>query len=809
MIAVNESRHIIRLAVRDLLGPTRGSSSDEPSFAGPGRGRLGQDVHTVYLDRRVKEARYRKEVTVKWSFPWRGYSVEIEGRLDGLLEGPNGVTVEEVKSTLHSSHMLRKMPAVKRHAEQCGFYCLMLHHSGVEIRRGVVVYVSLLDGSERPVDIEFDVIRYEQLLQVRLDILIAAQVQKEELRDVRAEYAAGMTFPFAEIRDCQDIMVEDVRGVAESGRTLLCSAPTGTGKTVAALFPMVREALRVNTRLFFVTAKVSQQELALDTLRLILKPEGRACAVQITSKERTCPENDSRCVDRRCPALDNFYFRLHRSGILTDLLENPVIDRAMIEEAAAAHQFCAFELSLTLAEYATVIVADFNYVFDPNVQLKRFFDESFSDMLLVVDEAHNLPKRAQGYYSPELDVHELRGFIPLCMDEDLDVYRRAGALLNQVCAHFDGVLRKLAEEQGPSEWYVAEPDRSWFERLHWKIESLILDYHLFVAIEQSRPAPFVPVQTQGRERLVDPLLEQLYAIREYCRCCDHDPDLFAAVWYTEGRFKLLCLDAAPFLREKINGFHGSVCMSATLTPFPFFSRVLGVDNVDTLMLDLPSPFPVENRLFAVCPDVDTTYKKRSASAAQIGKTLVELMSLRRGNYLAFFSSFAFRDEVVKTMELGSVRVLLQTSGMDTSGVLREMEANRDETLLLCAVHGGVFSEGVDFPGHMAVGAFLVGPGLPALTVEQELIRAYYERHMGAGFEYAYVYPGLNRVVQSGGRVIRSSTDRGIVILLGKRFVDPVYQEKLPEYWQKEIGCPEDLKAEVKQFWEAADDSWAF
>lgn len=543
MIAVNESQHVIRLAVRDLLGPSRGRDSDEPTFGGPGRAQLGQDIHSQYLERRVQDSRYRKEVPVQMTLPWRGYKVEIEGRVDGLLEGPDGVVVEEVKSTLHSGTMVRKFRGIKRHAEQCGFYCLLLHHAGIRVRQGLLVYISVLDGVERRVDIEFDPSYYEQLLQVRLDILIAAQVRKEELRDARYDYACAMAFPFPEVRESQDIMIEDVRGVAENGKVLMCSAPTGTGKTMGALFPMVRQALKVNTRLFFVTAKVSQQELALDSLRKLLGPDSKACAVQITSKDRTCPADDARCVDRQCPSLDNFYVRLHQSGVLTELLEQPVIDRALLEKTAKAHHLCAFELSLTVAEYATVVVADFNYVFDPNVHLKRFFDEPFSDMLLVVDEAHNLPRRAQDYYSPEIDVGALRRAIKACMDLDLDVYRRAGGVLNKVVRHYDELLSKLNEEHGDSEWYVEEPDRSWFQRMSLSVESLILDYHLYIAIERERPDAFRPVQTAGRERLVDPLLELLYEVREYCRCCEYDPELFSAIWYRAGTFKLLCLDS--------------------------------------------------------------------------------------------------------------------------------------------------------------------------------------------------------------------------------------------------------------------------
>jgi DNA excision repair protein ERCC-2 len=801
MIAVNEEDDVIRLSVGDLLGPSRGSDEELAWFTGLHRARMGQDLHSVYLERRSESPGFSKEVRVAHTLNWNGYKVSIEGRVDGIQQSDRGLIVEEVKSTLHSGAMLRRMRPNGRHLDQCLFYCLLLHWKGELVRGGRLVYISLLDSGERLFDIEWDPILAEQRLFARLDILIRAHVEHRRLASARLAFSSAMTFPFDAIRESQDIMIQDVAGAAESGLTLMCSAPTGTGKTIAALFPVIKQALATNSRVFFVTAKVSQQELALETIRLIFGEDAPACAVQITAKERSCPADDEACLDRKCSRLDNFYLRLNDSGCLPRLVEKKVIDSALIHEAAGRWNLCPFELSLTAAEYATVVVSDFNYVFGPGVALKKFFDDPPQGMMIIIDEAHNLPARAQDYFSPEIDIDATRKVASRSLQMNIDVFRRAGAQLKRFCDHFDSRMSVYQEEQGPSEFYVEQPDRTYFENLHMHLEAIIQDYYLYLATERERPDEFAAVIDADRKRLVDPLLNTLYPLRSFCACCEQDPGLSSVIWYKDQRLKMLCMDAAPFIRESLQVFHSSILMSATLTPFSFFSRMLGVDHTGTLMLDLPSPYPKENRCFMLCPAVNTTFRKRGASAPMIARMLIETIACRQGNYLAFFPSFAYRDEVLEFMRDAPFQIIRQEPAMKTDRVLEDLEANHDQTILLCAVHGGVFSEGVDFAGHMAIGAFIIGPGLPALTVEQELIRSYYEQNMGEGFDYAYVYPGMNRVVQAGGRVIRSATDKGFVAMFGERFLLPQYRDKLPEYWRDEMIETSDPAEQAARFWE--------
>lgn len=622
----------------------------------------------------------------------------------------------------------------------------------------------------------------------------------------RPELAERLRFPFHEPRKGQDLMLRDAESALESGLVLLCSAPTGIGKTAAALFPALRCALRDGRRVFFVTAKNSQQELALGTLRELIEPDSGVCAVQITAKERICPLDGRRCSDQRCRYLESFPERLERSALLPTLASRGVVESAVIEQRARERRLCPFEVSLALAERAHVVVSDLNYVFDPDVYLRRFFDRPFDRDLLLVDEAHNLPDRAIDYFSPELELARLEEVALACSREEAPVLRAAGEVLEELVDALARTIARLAEERPDAAPWVEPPTGEWREKLGGRCEELISGYTAWLSAGGERPSVFLQAPMpagasapaagkSGR----DPLLAALYAARDFCRYATADPERHAVLW-TPQAAKLRCLDAAPYLRARVNGFHAAIFMSATLTPLDFYARTLGVEGPRAISLELASPFPRQNRLLAAVTTVDTTYRQRSRDAPKIARLISEVASLRPGNYLAFFSSFAYRDEVLACLPSDGPRVLLQIPGLPVEATLGLLRDNPGETRILFAVHGGVFSEGVDYPGELAIGVFVVGPGLPRVGPEQELLRGYFDAELGAGFEYAYLYPGLNRVVQAGGRAIRSHLDRAFTLLLCRRFAEPAYRSKLPAYWREELIETRDPVDLVREFW---------
>jgi DNA excision repair protein ERCC-2 len=611
--------------------------------------------------------------------------------------------------------------------------------------------------------------------------------------------AASLPFPFEQPRPGQDVMIRDIADAARAGLMLLCSAPTGIGKTAAALFPMLQAGLREGRALWFLTAKVSQQELALQTLRRMLPSGGEAYGLQIAAKHRSCPLEQLDCRARRCPLQRRFRTRLRVSGLLDELARRGVVDAAHAAQRAVAARLCPFEVSLALAREASVVVADYNYAFDPGVRLEALLAREPAP-LLIVDEAHNLPERARGYYSPRLELERLEALARNCGRARSGALRASATLLGSVAQHCRERAAALAQERSDPAPWVDAPERGWWQTLAERAESTLADCLLRAVELPGLGAARGGAPEEPRDpRLRDPLLEALGAVRDFGRFSALDPERFAALWSPAG-VRLWCLDPAPFLRERLAGFHAAVFMSATLTPLAYHERALGIPAARAVRLELPSPFPRAHRALIAVDAVETTWRERSRDAAAVADLIERCAAVRPGNYLAFFPSFRYRDEVVAHLRPRATRVLLQLPGMPAEPILRQLERNRDAPLLVCGVHGGVLAEGVDYPGDLALGVFVVGPGLPQVCAEQELIRAYYERELGQGFEFAYLFPGLRRSVQAAGRALRRPDDRAVVLLLDRRFADPRYRQHLPGWWQEEIIDATDPLPALRAFW---------
>ncbi len=755
--------------------------------------RLAADALGGYLDADAPRG-HATSVRLDVEFQWNEYRVHLDGRVDVMATAGRGAARGQIVE------VMRCVPAAggaERSVERVGLLCLLLEMTGQRVHVGRVVELSLVGAATDSVDVAYSTEACRALLDARLQKIERTCLGGRKRSRTQQALGEELAFPFDEIRPGQDLMARDIDGVVENGLTLLCSAPTGIGKTAAVLHPMLRRALLEDRKLFFVTSKVSQQTLALDTLRRMLRPGRGGFAVQISARERVCPTEDLGCLPGKCPLQRQYPERLQESGLLEEISDCGVADSQLIRDRALANQLCPLEVSLDLSLFASAIVCDFNYVFHPNVYLRRFFDESYAHHLLVVDEAHNLPSRAQDFYSPVLELNALAGLAGRCEVLPAPVYRSLARLLREIVSHCTRFAETLAAVRGDDAPWVEAPDREFWESIGMQAASASAAYPAPIAMD-GRPAALSPDPKRAGGQ--DPVRAALGTIRNFCHFSEGDPERTATLW-TPDSAKLLCMDPAPALGERIRGFHAAVCMSATLHPADFYASALGIDAPETVRLGLPSPFPPENRLMLTVPSVDTTYRKRDEDAPRVAELISRCMEARPGNYLAFFPSFAYRDEVIQHLPPRSARILVQIPGIPTAPFLKQLERNTQETLLLCAVHGGVFSEGVDYPDHMAIGVFVVGPGLPLVSLERELIREYHENRIGQGFEHAYVAPGMNRVVQAGGRAIRTPTDRAPIVLLGKRFSDPVYRQRMPGWWQDELIEADDPVPLLKAFWE--------
>lgn len=800
MIRFDEPAKLLFLSVSDLLSSPLAPATRE-GFGGSLRMVAGTRVHALALT--DARSTYKTEVFVCISVLHRGLTVRVEGRVDRIRQIPaeSGVEVEEIKSLLLPGVDAMAWSLDPSHAEQAVFYALLLERAGTPVRGCRVIYIEATDSRARAFDVPYDVEAAGRLLLERLDILIDDVERASEAKKRRRLIAKTLPFPHKGMREPQKVLVHDIGTACAQGRTMMCSAPTGTGKTAAALYPVLRRALETDGIVFFLTSRVSQQELALRTLAAMLPPGGGATAVQITAKDRSCPFSEWQCVEGRCPLIDSFQDRLSASGVEQKLQHKPVLTGDDITKAALGADLCPFETTLSLARKATVVVADYNYVFHPGVALKMVLENRDRPLYLIVDEAHNLPSRVADYYSPQLDIEAMDRMATICLANESEALRETGKLLDAICRHQRTAWTAIQEENEGAPVFSAEIDRAFFETIRETLDASL--YNCFLALA-SQPALFPRERTKKGEggRLgPDPLLEALYTLRTFCLCASSDPALFSALWKKDS-VHLICLNPAAFIKLQGTRFAHTLFMSATLTPFPYYARMLGVEEPASVTLEMPSPFPRENRLILAVPSVDTSYKARERDAEAIAAMIIKTAALRKGNYLVFFPSFAFRNMVCAHFPPGDYAVIIQKPAMQTEPVLKRLADNTRGTLLLCGVQGGVFAEGVDYPGHLAIGAFIVGPGLPMICPELKILESYYEAHdgKGKGFDLAYVTPGVVRAVQAGGRVIRSETDRGFIMLIGRRFKSKLYREKMPQFWRDEAVDTEEPEALVDAFW---------
>jgi DNA excision repair protein ERCC-2 len=800
-IRFDQTTHTLWLSVGDLVAAEHfpGGVSLAPLLRQ--RAALGRHVHTTHqAEQLAVQPSYCAEVTIEHQLHVESYTVCIQGRIDGLYEDGTTLIVEEIKSLLLPEEQFSgiNLTDYPFYEWQLALYVYLLQQQHPGPVRGHLVLVNVAAEQRKTFVVEPDSQQSEARLLQQLRNIIARYEARLARAARRHSQTQTLQFPFPQLRPHQDMMMDQIRLALHDRSCLLLSAPTGVGKTVAALYPAVEYALREGLRVFFVTAKTTQQSLAVETLQQIAQQGVHFSTVHLRAKEKSCLNEVYYCHESLCGFAKDYASKLEHSAVVDSLLTLPLVGPEACAEAGRRYQVCPFELSLDVALEADVIVGDYNYVFDPGAYLRRFFqDTSYDDCLLIIDEAHNLYARGREYYSPLLRQRRVRQLLAYCADEPARLFRDFAVFFEHLDSLFPMLYDEALETPSVGGQVLVEPPLAFIADLRSRLDVLMLDYAIYR--RRSGHAP-------GGE----PLQEFYYAFQRFCDVLALGGEEFSYLYShhpDDAAFKVLCKDAARFLHARLAGFHSVVAMSATLTPFDFYQDVLGFPPERTFTAEFPSPFPSQNRKILVVPDVSTLYRDRQRDAPKIAGIIDGIVAQRAGNYIAFFPSFEFLRLVRPWLRLSPLSVIEQRETMtdaERAAVLQSLRQPADAVpQLVLAVQGGIFAEGVDYPGEMLVGVIIVGPGLPRVNAEQELIRAYYEERYGRGFAYAYLYPGMTRVIQAAGRVIRSATDVGIIALLDKRFTYTNYATLLPTHWY--TNAPHELitrhyQQELTRFW---------
>jgi len=797
-VRVDEENKKITLGMKDMLYDDflRVGLSGEMSPID--RLALGRRVHGKHQEDRISTiSSYRKEQHITYETEIDDYRVSIHGRIDGIYQDESKSVVEEIKSVFLVGEEFEKTTEddFRLYASQLRLYMYFLESGGIPNVTGHLVLISLVDNGVRVLPVTYDPDEVAALIESWSRRIINRIEESRRQLERRIEVSEKLVFPFPEMRKYQDDMVDEIQKSLSAERNILISAPPGIGKTAASLFSSVKYAFSQGYRVFFNTSKTTQQEIVLGTLRDLWADELDFTAVLLRAKQKMCCNEIYLCHPDFCPYAEDYSEKLDRTGIIEDLLSESIISPDLVSERASEAGLCPFGVSLELTLLVDVVVCDYNYVFDPDIYLRMsFLKAKHSDLVLIVDEAHNLYSRGRDYYSPELSGEEIQLLRSSRIHDPLP----HGMI--DCLESIEDYLREMESETralGDFQQCPVDLDGEFFEN---KKELL----------EEALPEYLAQLRERGRPSTDDPLVDFYHRLARFCNVLSIGGEEFSYILDREGAypsFKILCRDPSNQLGKRIEEFYGVVAMSGTLTPITFYRDVLGFPEDQTDLVELPSPFPSENRKILVIPDVSTKYRDRPRYYRKTARVIGEIVSKKKGNYFAFFPSFEYLRQVMWSLDIPGYEIVAQERSMsdnDRSTVLSMLrEGRHGKGRLVLGVQGGVFAEGVDYPGESLIGVIIVGPALPRYDFRGELIKAYYQEKYGRGFEYAYLYPGMNRAIQSAGRVIRDKDDVGIVVLLGKRFASPYYSSVFPSYWYGSSPAElvsEDFEKDIEEFW---------
>lgn len=798
---------------------------------------------------------YQAEVPLALTIEAEEYMLVIEGRADGIAYGefPNQnsekeaytqdifldrtgkseemVYIDEIKGVYRNVATMEAPVYVHKAQAMCYAYIYALQNHLDQI--GVQMTYCNLDTED--VKLFQEVFAWDALADWFGNLI--AEYRKWAdwqimWRRKRQESIQNLEFPYP-YREGQRKLVGDVYRTIRRGKNLFLQAPTGVGKTISTIFPAVKAVgEELADRIFYLTAKTITATVAKETFGLLREQGYQAKIIQLTAKEKLClcgntaieqeaadqdnpypdfPQIKLECNPQNCPYAKGHFDRVN-DAVFELLQASDLFTREEILAQARKHRVCPFELSLDVATWCDNILCDYNYVFDPNVYLKRFFQDSSKEKyLFLVDEAHNLVDRSREMYSATL------------YKEDILAVKKIMKPHNQAIARtLDKCNKAMLDFKRECENYSV-------------CESVgVLTFYLMRLVSQMEEFFEKPREFPDKKTVLDFYFE----LRNFVNIYDLVDENY--VIYDEmqedGRFmiKLFCVDPSKNLQKCIDKSVSTIFFSATLLPINYYKRLLSTKE-DNYAIYAQSTFDETQRLLAFGRDVSTKYTRRGpAEYEKIARYIRAAIRSKKGNYMVFFPSYKMMQDVYdvfvrveresdtrngvavsdepniaeESLE-ESLTIIMQHSNMNEAEreeFLQAFEQEDGGTLVAFCVMGGIFGEGIDLKNDRLIGAVIVGTGLPQISNEREILKQYYDKQGLSGFDYAFRYPGINKVLQAAGRVIRTQEDRGIIVLLDERFLQSDYNALYPREWKNRIvGNVETVDAEICKFWENTKD----
>lgn len=787
----------INLSVTDFALPAPRKGSIESQSGLSGSAQLGLEIHEEIQGRRREEcAEYTAEVRTSLDFEIDGFLLQVSGRMDGFIDGQNPV-IEEIKSTFNLFELKK---SITEKTWDHPYYLQLqtygyIHWKKTQVKPKLLLHlVSHRTYEEIEVEIDFDQRGYEVWLKRRLiELRIEAQraLERSQRRRVESE---KLVFPFTKPREGQRELIAYVKEKLIEKNPMMIQAPTGLGKTLGVLYPSLQESLQRGQRVIYVTPKNSQQVVAEEAVEKFQESGSKIKSLTLTAKSKLCFKAEPLCDPEYCEYAKDHYDKLHAQDLKGKLLKKKKITARVVKNLAKKHEVCPFELQLEAASEMDVIICDYNYVFSNRSVLNRLAEIEVDQQgkpNLVIDEAHNLPQRAMSYYSPVLSM----GTLQKLKEDAEDLPKKFRTLTKDIIDAGIKVLEGLRPKSGKSE--IVKPSLEPFLLMEEDLRKFLSKY--LDSTTEIKPRDVV-LRLVFYWSAFTEVLGQVLA--------EEQKEFFISyqLGNKESSLKITCCDASKVLKTKYKSYENVVAFSATLKPFDYYSQLSGLSGQELSTQEFKSPFDPVKRKILIIPQISTRFSERGKNYSRIAEAISRMSALKSGNYLALFPSFDFLEKTLACLSLTSgIRIIRQERSMKNENVQEILEELRLAVVptLVMAVQGGHFSEGVDYPGDMLIGSFVIGPPLPHFDFDREKMKDYYEESYQQGFEYAYTFPAMAKAVQSAGRVIRTETDRGLIVLMDDRFLDPQYYQSMPTDWFKD--SPKELVStsilrDLEEFW---------
>lgn len=850
----------IRVSVRNLVEflLRQGDIDNRHQGAGENAMQEGNRIHRM-IQRRMG-AEYQAEVSLRYTHPTDRYVLVVEGRADGIIDTDKETVIDEIKGTYRDVGRMKAPVPVHVAQAKCYAYIYGLQKRKKEVRvRLTYCNIDTEDIRYFYEDYTLEELEgwFEELLR---DYRKWADYSWEWKRTCRKSIEQ-LAFPFP-YRNGQKELASYVYQTIYHKKKLFLEAPTGVGKTVSTIYPALKAmGKEMGEKLFYLTAKTITRTVAEDTIELLRKKGLHFKSVILTAKDKICFMEKTECNPEHCPYAKGHYDRIN-DAIFNLLTSQESFNREKIEEYAEKHQVCPFEMCLDMSLFADGIICDYNYVFDPHVYLKRFFgDGSGGNYIFLIDEAHNLLERGREMYSASLikeDFLELRREIKQTVMSEIEVNSRKNQLEGQLTLEVTEVSDTVSEEpeadlshtgrlHGGKSIFVrqgyAERLQHHLEKCNSELLSLKREcenYRLLESIDKFVQAlirlhstinEYLEEQEEETVPVKDMLLDFYFAVCHFLEIYERLDEHYVkyAQMGDDGSFllKLFCVNPRENLKECMMRGRSTVLFSATLLPIQYYKELLGGDAEDYEVY-ARSVFNPEKRALFIADDVTSKYTRRSEEEYyNIARYINEIVKNRHGNYMVFCPSYSFLQTIYnKYMQCfaGEGReCILQRDYMREeereeflarfmgnescdlqADILMDIQEEEEQTLIGFCVLGGIFGEGIDLKNDSLIGVIIVGTGLPQVCNEREILKNYFDERGESGFDYSYRYPGMNKVLQAAGRVIRTAEDVGIIALLDERFLQFAYRRMFPREWESfETVSIDTIAKRVERFW----DSW--